>query len=741
MGLSSGTRLGPYEILAPLGEGGMGEVYRARDVRLDRIVAVKVLPERLSGDPDALARFEREAKAVAALSHPNILSLHDVGADRGISYAVTELLEGETLRERLRDGPLPPARAIGFGAQIAEGLAAAHAKGLIHRDLKPENLFITREGRVKILDFGVAKRTASGLVHADAPTEAMATEPGVILGTAAYMSPEQVRGKALDARSDIFSFGAVLYEMLAGSRPFQGRSQADTMAAILTKEPPPLADRLGDLPPSLERIVARCLAKEPEERYDSARDLAADLGVLADRRSGGESLPTAVTVVPPAARPRRLRRALLMAVPVLLGAAAVFVWLGRPRRGPLVRAAGLGPRDRRPERDRRSGVRPVALHGADGEPRAVRARERLSPLSCRGGPHADEEGPGRADRSRAGPGDLREESIRALVTCAIARAGTRYSLAARIVDARTGESVRAFEEQARGEDDVLPALSTLAARIRQSLGESLPAIQRANRPLPMVTTASLRALQQYAEGQLLWTKGKYPEAVKMYETAVQEDPGFAMAHAALGNAYMSHIFNRPSKGREHYAKALELSSRTTDRERLLIQASSAGAGGDTAESMRLYRVYLEAYPDDTRVRYTLGTTLMQNKRSAEALEQFKEVIRIAPNSASALVNMATTLNQLQRFPEALDFYAKAFALEPEWEARDNLNHEYWLHARSRRPAGQGTRSLREGRCDDGLPCEGSCGRSRFSTSTKGAIATPLPGFGRRFSRTRRPATR
>ena len=267
MGLSVGTRLGPYEILAPLGEGGMGAVYRARDVRLDRIVAVKVLSDRLSADPEALARFQREGKTVAALSHPNILSLHDVGVDGGVSYAVMELLEGETMRERLLDGPLPPGQAIGWGVQIAEGLAAAHEKGLVHRDLKPENLFVTRGGRIKILDFGVAKRTTTEPVHEDSSTDLMPTEPGVLVGTAAYMSPEQIRGRPVDARSDIFSFGVVLYEMLAGSRPFKGRSQADAMAAILTEEAPPLADRVGGLPPSLERIVERCLAKEPEGRY------------------------------------------------------------------------------------------------------------------------------------------------------------------------------------------------------------------------------------------------------------------------------------------------------------------------------------------------------------------------------------------------------------------------------------------------------------------------------------------
>jgi eukaryotic-like serine/threonine-protein kinase len=679
MGLSAGTRLGPYEILAPLGAGGMGEVYRARDVRLDRAVAVKVLPERLWHDPDALARFEREAKAVAALSHPNILEIHDVGEAGGVSYAVMELLEGETLRERLRDGPLPPARAVGYGVQIAEGLAAAHAKGFVHRDLKPENVFITQDGRLKILDFGIAKRpAAAGPVPAEASTEFLATEPGVLLGTAAYMSPEQVRGRPLDARSDIFSFGAVLYEMLAGSRAFPGRTQADTLAAILTVEPPALDARLPDLPPPLVRIVGRCLAKEPDERYAAARDLAADLAALVEHPSAGAGAPgpTAVTAVQRAPASRRLRRALVAVLPILLAAAAALVWLGRPKV-----ALSFAPRD---------WVLVADVKNETGEPVFDRSLFTALTVSLEQSAHANvfprarvaaaltrmKRDPGSPIDAEMGREICLRENVRALVTCNIARAGTRYMLAARIVDARTGDAFRSFEEQARGEDAVLPALSVLATRIRESLGESLPAIQRANRPLPQVTTASLKALELYAEGQQLWAKGKYAEALKMYESALQDDPGFAMAHAALGNAYVSFLYNQPSRGRECYARALELASRTTDRERLLIQAAAAAAGGDASEAMRLYGAYLATYPDDTSVRYSLGTILMQNKRPTEALEQFGEVIRIAPASANAHVNMATSLTQLGRAREALDSYAKAFALEPTWVTSGNLNHEY-----------------------------------------------------------------
>jgi eukaryotic-like serine/threonine-protein kinase len=272
MALSAGERLGPYEILAPIGAGGMGEVYRARDTRLNREVAVKVLPEHLANDPEALARFEREAKAVAALAHPNILVLYDVGSSDNVHYAVTELLEGETLRERLSRGPLAWRKAAELGAAMAEGLAAAHSKGIVHQDVKPANIFLTSDGRVKILDFGLAQIR-------DSPTQSeetvTVTEAGpAVMGTIGYMSPEQVRGEKVGTSSDIFSLGCMLYEMVTGRRAFIGKSATDTMAAILKDEPPALADSGNSTAPDLDRVIERCLAKNPAQRFHSAHDLA-----------------------------------------------------------------------------------------------------------------------------------------------------------------------------------------------------------------------------------------------------------------------------------------------------------------------------------------------------------------------------------------------------------------------------------------------------------------------------------
>ncbi len=279
MNLTSGTKLGPYEIISLLGAGGMGEVYRARDSRLRREVAIKVLPQALSLDADRMRRFEQEALATAALNHPNILAVFDIGTSDGSPYVVSELLEGETLRDRLRGGSMPTRKALDYAMQIAQGLAAAHEKGIIHRDLKPENLFLTKDGRLKILDFGLAKLTQvdPGSNPSMATVTHGATEAGMVMGTAGYMSPEQVRGLTLDPRSDIFSFGAILYEMLSGKRAFHGATPADTMSSILKEDPPELSETNRNVSPALERIVQHCLEKNPESRFHSASDIAFDL--------------------------------------------------------------------------------------------------------------------------------------------------------------------------------------------------------------------------------------------------------------------------------------------------------------------------------------------------------------------------------------------------------------------------------------------------------------------------------
>jgi Tol biopolymer transport system component len=325
MSLAAGTRLGPYEVIAPVGEGGMGEVYRARDSRLGRDVAIKVLPGAVSDAPDRLRRFEQEARATSALNHPNVLVVHDIGQHDGAPYVVSELLDGATLRQQLNGAPLPASRVAAYGVDIARGLAAAHDRGIVHRDIKPENLFVTRDGRVKILDFGVAKvlQAETGL-SADTRT-VEGTEPGVVIGTVGYMSPEQVRGEQVDARSDIFALGVVFYEMLAGQRPFARASKVETLNAILTETPPDLAGLQSLVPPTLDRIVRHCLEKDPAQRFQSARDVAFAIEGLGT--SSGQSPTSTPALSGRAARAGWL--AIVLGSLAVLSAAAVGMWYGR----------------------------------------------------------------------------------------------------------------------------------------------------------------------------------------------------------------------------------------------------------------------------------------------------------------------------------------------------------------------------------------------------------------------------
>jgi eukaryotic-like serine/threonine-protein kinase len=331
MALTAGTKLGPYEVVSLIGTGGMGEVYRVRDSRLGRDVALKILPESFAREPERLRRFEQEARAVAALNHPNILAVFDIGQHNGAPFLVSELLEGESLREVLEAGALPQRKTLDYGVHIAYGLAAAHEKGIIHRDLKPENIFVTKDGRIKILDFGLAKLAQNTVDDPDGITlTGSHTAAGVVMGTAAYMAPEQVRGEVTDQRTDIFAFGAVLYEMLSGVRAFRRDTPAETMTAVLKEEPPEMSDPVRPIPGALERTVRRCLEKNPEQRFQSARDLSFALSALSGTEVSG---PLRATAAPP----RRVPLLLWLGVGLALAAVAAGTWFMARRPVPMTR--------------------------------------------------------------------------------------------------------------------------------------------------------------------------------------------------------------------------------------------------------------------------------------------------------------------------------------------------------------------------------------------------------------------
>ncbi|MGA8878792.1 MAG: protein kinase [Candidatus Korobacteraceae bacterium] len=366
MALAAGTILGQCEIRSSLGAGGMGEVYHAHDTRLNREVAIKVLPASVSSDPERLRRFEQEARAAAALNHPNILAVYQMATHEGVSYMVTELLEGETLRERLLRGTIPLRNAIDYGVQISHGLAAAHEKGIVHRDLKPENLFLTKDGRVKILDFGLAKLTMPPTASGDEQTAAVhQTEPGVVMGTVGYMSPEQVRGQAADHRSDIFAFGTILYEMVTGKQPFRKPTSAETMTAILNEDPPPISQLVTNTPPALQRVVHRCLEKNPEQRFHSAHDLAFALETMSDSH-----ISSPVAAQPEGKKPGRRITVIVGALAAAVVCAAVLAYFAmRPDAEPKVSDYVQLTRDGRPKQlVATDGARLYLLLGTDFSP-------------------------------------------------------------------------------------------------------------------------------------------------------------------------------------------------------------------------------------------------------------------------------------------------------------------------------------------------------------------------------------
>src|SRR3974390_306663 len=379
MTLPAGAKLDSYEIVSPLGAGGMGEVYRARDTTLKRDVAIKVLPDFWSRDPERLRRFEIEAQAAATLNHPNVVSIFHVGRYYGSPYIVTELLQGETLRERLRHGAMPIRGGLEKGSSIAPGPAAAPAAGVVHRDLKPENIFLTKDGRVKILDFGLAKFDPVASESGSTVTVQQVTNPGQVLGTVGYMSPEQVRGQPADTRSDIFALGVILYEMVTGRAAFRKDTSAETMAAIMKEDPPPISQYSSTTPPGLQRVIARCLTKNPEQRFQHASDVGFALEALSDTSTG----PVAI------GQPDKLtRESMLMwvavAVAVVSVAVLVFYWGQRPAAQPVVQALTQLTTDAMPNSRTRLATDGARVYFNEGEP----GSQRIAEAAVSGGPTA-----------------------------------------------------------------------------------------------------------------------------------------------------------------------------------------------------------------------------------------------------------------------------------------------------------------------------------------------------------------
>src|SRR5262245_7303336 len=515
----AGTTLGRYRLLSTLGAGGMGEVYHALDTRLDREVAVKILPACLAENPDAMQRFEREAKAVAALSHPNILSIHDFGNEQGVSYAVMELLKGETLRSRLSHGALPWRKAVGIGVEIAEGLAAAHAKGITHRDLKPENIFLTSDGRTKILDFGLARVNAASSDESitSAPTVPRITEPGLVMGTIGYMSPEQLRGEKADAPSDIFSFGCVLYEMISGQRAFRGKTPMETNAAILRDDPPELADSGKHTPAELERVMTRCLEKNPAERFQSARDLAFALKEIS---IGPKPIPLLTS----------LRSWSVATLALLLLGTVLYLVFWRPdRSGPgSIQALAVLPFENQsgnPAEDYFAEEMTGELISNLGVIKALRVISRESVMQFKG-------------TNKPLAEIARELKVDLLVRGSVQRFGESVRIKASLVHAANGQNFgdKNFERNLR---DILALQSQIVLAIAQEIRIKITPQEQAR--LASTPAVDSKSYQLYLQGRSYFetrAPNDIKKGIECFKKAIANDPSFALAYVGLANAYI-----------------------------------------------------------------------------------------------------------------------------------------------------------------------------------------------------------
>jgi eukaryotic-like serine/threonine-protein kinase len=628
--LQAGQRLGPYEVLGPLGAGGMGEVYRARDPRLGRDVAVKVLPGELSGDPERLQRFEQEARAVSRLNHPNILTVFDIGRHAGVPYIVFELLEGETIRQRLARGALPPSEALDHATQIARGLASAHEKGIVHRDLKPENLFVTSDHFVKILDFGLAKLAspAGGTGRPwELPTRASLTVAGTMLGTVGYMSPEQVRGDAVDFRSDIFSFGAILYEMLGGRRAFRGDTAVEVLNAILNVEPPGLAETGRSVPPALEVIVRRCLEKLPEDRFQSALDLALHLG-------SASSAPSPTAAAP--ALPRAGRRVMLVVLP--------FENLS-------------GDPTQQYFSDGLTEETIADLGGLASDQLGVIAR--TSSMSYKGTRKSVAEIGRELGVDFALEGSVRRQAERVRITVQLIRTSDQTHLWARQYD--------------RELKDVLAVQDELGRAIAEQIQVKLTPARAAHHA--GVAPVNQAAYDAYLQGRFhLWrvTRPDLERALEHFRRAVQFDPRMAVAYAGLAQTYAVLSIAGGAEPRETFPRAEQAAKQALEIDPDSAEALTATAilrhwhNWDWAGAETYARQAIAHNPSAARAHQVLGRLLTNIGRHDEAIAEIDAARSLDPLAPLIAALSADFRLEARRADEAETFIQKALELDPRF---------------------------------------------------------------------------
>jgi serine/threonine protein kinase/Tfp pilus assembly protein PilF len=650
LALASGARLGPYEIVSPLGVGGMGEVYRARDTRLERVVAIKVLPDGVTVSPQTLERFRREARAASALNHPNICTIYDVGADP--PFIAMELLEGETLQQRLRRGPMEAPILVDIAFAVADAMDAAHGKGIVHRDIKPSNIFLTPRGP-KILDFGLAKATTGpeAIGVSDAATrsaEALLTDPGNALGTVSYMSPEQVRAQPLDARTDLFSVGVVLYEMATGTLPFRGESPGIISDSILNRPPVPPVRLNPDVPVELERIIDKCLEKDRTLRYQHASDIRTDLQRLKRDTEGGR-----VIVGPSSEATTDIAKRWKVILPAASAILALF-------------GAGYFYFQPAPRLTDRDTIVLADFTNTTGDPVFDETLRQGLAIQLEQSPFLSLISDQRIHRTLGlmqQPADAKltleianevceRSNSAAVLEGSISRLGSQYVLGLRAKRCRTGEIIADEQVQAAKKEDVLNALSQIAGKFRTRIGESLATVREHQIPLVEATTASLEALEAYSAAQVVNVSSGGAAAAKLFKRAAELDPNFALAHAHLGAAYRG--VGESVLAAQSLQKAYELRDHASDPEKLFITVNyHLSVTGNLEKALEAGQLWAQTYPRDVRAHAFMSGFLTEGLGLYEkSIEEGSQAVGIDPDFVFGYTNRAFSYLYLDRPQEA-----------------------------------------------------------------------------------------